>query len=534
MESQAPSPATVPPYEEWPSVPIAPLKPIIKEEQTSAMDIDEVNSIDDRNARQTSELSMDDIEAAQALEGLRAGMHLASPSHTIWRLIDIDARQVRHANVIPSKIDPALRNSQSSQPAEPLLSLFTSRHPLLSSTINGSLNAYSSSKSYSPSFRYGAEFVERISSPVVNTVGTAGRISGVETGVRWWLQRTDSNSAERQSKRRRTDRSPIDVDMERGVAEFSPRPSHQRRLSEMSYSDNLPPYDAQRSPKYEEKSPTHHSLDNGHPEYHPSWPTRLIKSTSGLGVAMSEESLASLRWALECLSWANRHLTRLIIRLRDAIEQSAQAHGPLSPQSNDSTNQQDTQMMDSEGPVPTSRERENHIQSLAAEVIYIIKRVNNGVSEYAASALPENARILVGRYLKSLRISFQKSFAQSDSNGNGRCEGVSGSEASARKALLLAKEALDKLAQVSGIVEGTIVSAEEWCDRLGRGRHSRSTGESSDLSSVADCKQPLVLTTVDATPVVKDEKEAPRVSVQDDATMTDPELFTDNITTAKI
>ncbi|KAG6994128.1 hypothetical protein G7Y79_00047g083540 [Physcia stellaris] len=516
MEAQAPSPAA-PPYEEWPSVPVAPLKPTIKDEQTSAMDIDEVMSLSDRNARQTSELSMDDIEAAQALEGLRA-----------------DARQVGHANSIASKIDPALQSSQSSQPAEPLLSLFTSRHPLLSSTINGSLNAYSSSKSYSPSFRYGAEFVERISSPVVNTVGTAGRISGVETGVRWWLQRTDSSLAERRSKRRRTDRSPTDVDMERGVAEFSSRSSHQRRLSEMSYSDTLPPYDPQRSPKYEEKSPIHHSHDNGHPEYHPSWSTRLIKSTSGLGVAMSDESLASLRWALECLSWANRHLTRLIIRLRDAIEQSAQAHGPLSPQSNDSTNHHDTQMLDSEGPAPTSRERENHIQSLAAEVIYIIKRVNNGVSEYAASALPENARILVGRYLKSLRISFQKSFAQSDNTGDGRCEGVSGSEASARKALLLAKEALDKLAQVSGIVEGTIVSAEEWCDRLGRGRNSRSTGESSNLGSLADRKQPLVLTTVDVAPFIKDEKEIPRNAVQDDATMTDPELFTDNVAAANV
>ena len=46
------------------------------------MDIDEVMSLSDRNARQTSELSMDDIEAAQALEGLRAGMHLAIPGRT--------------------------------------------------------------------------------------------------------------------------------------------------------------------------------------------------------------------------------------------------------------------------------------------------------------------------------------------------------------------------------------------------------------------------------------------------------------------
>ena len=79
MDAQAPhspSPPAVPPYQQWPSVPIAPLKPVVKDEQTSTMDIDEVKSNSDRGTRQTSELSMDDIEAAQALEGLRAGRRL--------------------------------------------------------------------------------------------------------------------------------------------------------------------------------------------------------------------------------------------------------------------------------------------------------------------------------------------------------------------------------------------------------------------------------------------------------------------------
>ena len=428
---------------------------------------------------------------------------------------------MRHPSTLSSKADLAPPSSQASQQPEPLLSLFTSRHPLLSSTINGSLHAYSSSKSYSPSFRYGAEFVERISSPVVNTVGTAGRISGVETGVRWWLQRSDSGSGERAPKRPRTDKDPMDLDIERGLAQFSPRPRNQRRLSELSYSDTLPPYDPQRSPKYEEKGPAPQSRNAGHPAYHPSWSTRLIESTSGLGVAMSDESLASLRWALACLSWANRHLTRLVLRLRDAIEQSAQANGPLSPQSNDSGNQQDTPMTHSEEHAPTSKEMENHIQSLAAEVIYIIKRVNNGVSEYAASALPENARILVGKYLKSIRVSFQRAFSESGNNGNGQHEGVSGSETSARKALLLAGEALDKLAQVSGIVEGTIISAEEWCDRLGRRREGSSTAEKDGPINLGDRKQPIVLTTVEAPPLPKDEKEQPPIPDQEDTTMAD-------------
>ena len=40
------------------------------------MDVDNVISPTDRHSRATSALSMDDIEAAQALEGLRAGMNI--------------------------------------------------------------------------------------------------------------------------------------------------------------------------------------------------------------------------------------------------------------------------------------------------------------------------------------------------------------------------------------------------------------------------------------------------------------------------
>ena len=446
------------------------------------MDVDEVNSNSDRNARQTSELSMDDIEAAQALEGLRSGR--ATSCHipnTKSSLVSADTRELRINNSLASKIDPALRSPSQPHQPEPLLSLFTSRHPLLSSTINGSLHAYSSSKSYSPSFKYGAEFVERLGSPVVNTVGTAGRISGVETGVRWWLQRRDSGSEDHDSKRRRIDGGVRDMDIERGLQEVASLPNTRRRLSEMS-TETLPPYDPQRSPTYEETAPVVQSND---PQQHPSWSSRLIQSTSGLGVAMSEESLESLKWALRCLSWANRHLTRLLISLRDAIEQSDSMNDQqASSQSGSTASETDGKATTSEADGDTSRNRESHIQALTAEVIWIIKKVNNTVSEYAASALPENARILVGRYLKSLRVSFQRSFAASR-DGNSE-EALSGSETSARKAMLLTREALDKLAQVSGIVEGTIVSAEEWCDRLGRRRTNGPARQQDAIAGPAE------------------------------------------------
>ena len=43
------------------------------------MDVDHSTVADDRSRRATSVLSMDDIEAAQALEGLRTGMSFFVP-----------------------------------------------------------------------------------------------------------------------------------------------------------------------------------------------------------------------------------------------------------------------------------------------------------------------------------------------------------------------------------------------------------------------------------------------------------------------
>lgn len=470
------SPALAPPYEEWPPAPTGPLKHALNDGEPAAMDIDDLKNGSDRDVRQTSELSMDDIEAAQALEGLRSGPSIIVKAAWTPKLnFFTDTRQLRVTNSLTPKLESGLQSPNGSQQPEPLLSLFTSRHPLLSSTINGSLHAYSSSKSYSPSFKYGAEIVERLGSPVVNTVGTAGRISGVETGVRWWLQRSDLTLEDRSPKRRRTENVNGDVDVERGLTQTTSSPRSNRRLSEMSYSDTLPPYDTHTSPSYEEAALQGQATDESRPQTHPSWSSRLIRSTSGLGVAMSEESLESLKWALRCLGWANRHLTRLIISLRDAIEHSdsGSAQQP-SPQSNASNSQPEDTSLASEGDAASARKRASYLQALTAEVIWIIQKVNNAVTEYAGSALPENARILVGRYLKSLRQSFQRSFAASSNNADSpRQGGTTRSETSAKKAILLAREALDKLAQVSGIVEGTIVSAEEWCERLGRGRSTR-------------------------------------------------------------
>ena len=386
----------------------------------------------------------------------------------------------RQPGVLPSKIDPALRDHSESREPQPLLSLLTSQHPLLSTAINGSLSAYTSSKSYSPRFRYGAEFVERhIGSPVVSTVGTAGRISGVETGVRWWLQRSDSSGTQDGSNKRRriSDEDRYQADVERGLQRVSLQSHGQQNPSDIFYDESLPPYDDQRSPSYEEhssvvSSPRH----DPHSPHNRNWQTRLMMSTSGLGVAMSEESLRSLKYCLSCLRWANGHLGKVLSSLQSVLEEWNQSS--IASSSDDVASSSESERI-TRTPARDRTVITQHIQALKGDVLQTLKNVVDVVSRYAGGALPENARILVRKHLTSLPQRFRLASISSTSNDGGadsEKQSTSDTVTNAQKVMLLAKEGLDMMSQVSGVVNGTIVSAEEWCDRLGK-RKERDRGQ---------------------------------------------------------
>ena len=66
----------LPPYEAWPSVPKTAPSQHHPKDVLDTMDVDKTMSSETPNRRATSVLSMDDIEAAQALEGLRTGLIL--------------------------------------------------------------------------------------------------------------------------------------------------------------------------------------------------------------------------------------------------------------------------------------------------------------------------------------------------------------------------------------------------------------------------------------------------------------------------
>ena len=119
-----------------------------------------------------------------------------------------------------------------------------------------------------------------------------------------------------------------------------------------------------------------------------------------------------------------------------------------------------------------------HIQALQEHVLQTLKNGVDVVSKYAGSALPENARILVKKHLTSLPQRFRLASTTGPSlNNNGGSASDPEKQNSppetitnAQRVMVLAKEGVDMMAQVSGVLDGTIVSAEEWCEKLGKRR----------------------------------------------------------------
>jgi len=355
-----------------------------------------------------------------------------------------------------------------SAPSEPLLSLLTTSHPLLAKTIEGTTSAYNSSKNFSPRFKSSAEYVEGYLQPIGNTLGTVGRKTGVEGGVRWFLgagRRQSSDLEAGRSKRRRRDGAGDKTPPAERAAMLLPTDdpygfTKDRRMS-MSTIDTLPAYDEQRSPAYTDVADDS-SMDPALTRPTP-WQTRVIMSTSGLSVAMSKESLRSLKYCLTWLKWANERVGAIIRALMEALRFFERRERDASALPSTET-----------GGEGAADERSPHeigvkIEELKKELLQTLREVIDTVSKYAGGALPENARDLVRRHLTSLPQRFRLASKTEPRPANDSQEAQDkDTREGAQKLLVLAHEGLNMMAQVHGVLDGTMHSAEEWCERLGR------------------------------------------------------------------
>lgn len=396
---------------------------------------------------------------------------------------------------------------------EPLLSLLTTSHPLLATTIEGATSAYNNSKNFSPTFKTSAEYVEGYLGPIANTVGTVGRKTGVEGGVRWFLgagRRHQSSTSDLEAgdggsnKRRKVDSSDRDgaLDAVADKADDMYGFTRDRRTS-MSTVDTLPAYDEFRSPAYSETVDGQNRVTS-RPGSGASaaWQHRIIMSTSGLSIAMRDESLRSLKYCLRWLRWANEHISAVITALKTALDEydgsgSTERRGSQDSavaQGSDHTMAGTTSTPTAEAGVSQQDRNElaARIAALRSDVLKTLRGVIDTVSKYAGGALPDNARVLVHRHLISLPRRFWLASMQ-DAPAREHGDGAQEKEVreGAKRALVLAKEGLDMVSQVTGVVDGTIVSAEEWCNRLGRKKDG-----GSDAEPTADGSAPQQLTGV--------------------------------------
>lgn len=251
--------------------------------------------------------------------------------------------------------------------------------------------------------------------------------------------------------------------------------------------DTLPAYDEMRSPAYSETAPGSQEPPRSTPT-NASWQSRLILSTSGLSVAMSAESLRSLKYCLKWLRWTNDHMSQVIGNLKTTLEEyesTAQAHlenaesGELQ-QNGDGQSSGEGQ---SNGKTPEEARTEltNKINTLKVDVLKTLQETINTVSKYAGGALPDNARILVRRHLTSLPQRFRLASMSDCSSDAGDKDSDSAVREGAQKVMVLAKEGLEMVTQITGVLDGTIVSAEQWCERMGKRR--RPTNDSDQLES---------------------------------------------------
>lgn len=384
---------------------------------------------------------------------------------------------------------------------EPLLSLVMTSGSLLAKPIEGTVSAYNTTKNFSPGFiKTPVEYVEGV-------VGSGLHLSGIEGGVRWFFRAkgrhqssNDLEAGENSHKRRKVDSRGMSASASRrdssafapltsasgteGQTPFDPYgftfTDKDRRLS-MSTVDTLPAYDDSRSPAYSEDviAASNEKLalnradpysSSRSPTSSSAWQSRLIMSTSGLSIAMSEESLRSLKYCLSWLRWANEHIGRVIKTLKDEIER----YDNTARSCEQDKVMSDVGMTTTEDSEQARLERGARIVALRKDVLKTLQGVIETVSKYAGGALPDNARALVRRHLTSLPQRFRLATQESGSGSPGPSSSSTdeGKEQEiregAQRVLVLAKEGLDMMAQVSNVLDGTIVSAEEWCERLGK------------------------------------------------------------------
>ncbi|KAK5166498.1 transcriptional regulator opi1 [Saxophila tyrrhenica] len=366
--------------------------------------------------------------------------------------VSIDDPNVRMAAEALSGLgNPESKQSSiatSSKEQEPLFQMFAKAHPWVGGTINGSLSAYSTTKNYSPRFvQSGVKIIEsRIAMPVVSTVGTVGKVTGVESGIRWYY----GGVARRPS------------DVERDADD--PRSKRRRVTDEnMDDAEQLPAYGASKPPSYRsEVSPmgSERQAQSDRSGQSQSLSSQVFVMTSALGVALSEASRRSLRTCLLFLAGQTERITMALNALKLVLGHYDQTREAWH-QNQDGVLEKGERPKTPDGD-EAARRLADMIQQHCDDIWRTLQHVVSSVSNYAGGALPENARTFIRTQLMSLpqrwRVASETQTGESETSRK------------AHRMVAFATEGLDMMTQVSETIGLTLDSAEQWLATVGRRR----------------------------------------------------------------
>ncbi|KAK3080011.1 hypothetical protein LTS18_003358 [Coniosporium uncinatum] len=155
--------------------------------------------------------------------------------------------------------------------------------------------------------------------------------------------------------------------------------------------------------------------------------------------------------------------------LRMLLEDYERTVAPNQTDSNGASGQQQPLTPQQE---EASRRIADRIKQLGQDIWQTLRAVVESVSRYTGGALPENAGALVRRQLMSLPHRWLSAGQTSAQRSNTNSE----ANRSANRFLAFGKESLEMVAQVSMIVSGTINSAEQWLETMGRRNQQGATG----------------------------------------------------------
>ncbi|KAF2153217.1 Opi1-domain-containing protein [Myriangium duriaei CBS 260.36] len=451
-----------------------------------------VMSVDDHMRRSTSVVSLEDPDvrlAAEALSGLGNPDFVRTPT----------ASRASHRTTNGNS-STVTRDGEAQE--GPLLQLLVEAHPWVGGTINGSLSAYTTTKGYTPRIvQYSANIIER---NMVNTVSVVGRKTGVESGIRRYLGSRRPSDLERGDTRENHKRRKAAItgdDMDIDEADESAVDDAVSSSSRSGY-DFLPAYKKNsKPPSYrEEGSPSTAERQQlaTRPSASRNWSTKIMYSTSGLGVALSDASLKSLTFCVTLLTKATEHVEFVMGALKLVLQDYEKAQEQRHQEQSQRAKEIEA------GIIPRSqaeyedatRQLADRIQQMCDDIMGTLKTVVDKVSTYTGSALPDNAKSLVKRQLLSIpqrwRMASQ-SVEQHDHGAESSDAGVESSNSNyedaprkaANRMIVFAQEGLDMMSQVNEVIKITLQSAEEWLNTFGRRQQPQRDGSTNDGSATA-------------------------------------------------